>query len=265
MNRANRCATFFYRLVGSLPGLVEKSDRGYRRVQHQVLEMRRDGSLPWHWIVDHTRSGWHISAWETAEDFLDDVAGRYRADLWASLPALVEVWAESDSIAAVWRSECQRLGVSLYPARGFPSDSFLWEAAQKVTRTHKDRLTIIFVGDYDPSGILIDSTTRDKLLAHLPSRVELSWNRIAITEEQISEYDLPTRPRKASEKRRPEIRLSVEAEALPVGVLRRLVRSNIEAHIPPGHYRATQAAEESERHLLLSLSDHVDHYRNNSY
>ena len=251
----------FYRTVGNLPGLVPKSDSGYRRVQHQVLEMRRDGSLPWYWIVDHTRAGWHVAAWETAEQFLDEVAGRYRADLWAPLDTLVEVWAESDSIAAVMGGICRRLGVSLYPCRGFASDSFLWEAADKVRRTGKERLTILYVGDYDPSGVLIDQTTRDKLAAHLPPWVVLDWRRLAITTRQIDQYDLPTRPRKPSEKRRPDILLSVEAEALPVAALRRLVQTEIESYLPAGHHQATLAAEESERELLLNMVHHVDAFR----
>ena len=98
-----------------VPDLVPKSDPGYRRVQHQTLEMRRNGSLPWGWVVDHTRRGYHVNAWDDVNGFLSDVARWYRRDQWQNIPDRVEVWAESDSISGVLRSTTHALGVSPLP------------------------------------------------------------------------------------------------------------------------------------------------------
>jgi hypothetical protein len=54
---------------------------------------------------------------------------------------------------------------------------------------------IFYIGDYDPAGVLIDVALEHELRKHL-----IDWNldfrRIAITKEQIAEYDLPGKPRK---------------------------------------------------------------------
>ena len=39
---------------------VEKSERGYRHVQERLVALRRNGTVPFDWIVDATRSGRHV-------------------------------------------------------------------------------------------------------------------------------------------------------------------------------------------------------------
>jgi hypothetical protein len=85
------------------------------------------------------------------------MAGLYRADLWTSSPCYVEVWCESRSIAGVIERDCEELAVSLYPAGGFSSMTLVYEAAEyikaEITETGK-RPIIIYIGDYDPAGVL---------------------------------------------------------------------------------------------------------------
>ena len=50
---------------------------------------------------------------------------------------------------------------------------------------------------------------------------------------------------------------SVELDAVPPDTLRTLVRSIIEPHIPAGHMQALKVAEDSERQILLGLSNQV--------
>jgi hypothetical protein len=112
------------------------------------------------------------------------------------------------------------------------------------------RGVIIYVGDYDPSGVLIDVSLEAELRRHLPEGVELEFFRLAITPSQIDIYDLPTKPRKASDRRALYVDETVEAEAMPASKLRDLLRAVIEAHLPKGALAAATAAEESEREHL---------------
>ena len=66
-------------------------------------------------------------------------------------------------------------------------------------------------------------------------------------EAQIAQYDLPTKPRKSTERRRLDIEHTVEAEAMPAGLLRRMLRDKIESFLPAGALAAAKVAEESER------------------
>ena len=112
----------FYRMTDPrLPESVEKADRGYEQVQHRMTEMRRAGTLPYHWITDATRRGHFVSTFNSGAEFIEAYAGLYRADLWAYADEYVEVWCESRSIAGVIERDCRDLAVSLFPAGGLSS------------------------------------------------------------------------------------------------------------------------------------------------
>lgn len=251
----------FYRMTDPrLPEPVEKSDRGYRHVQHRIAELRRDGSLPYGWITDATRRGYFVNTFSDAASFVRRMAGLYRADLWRDADAYVEVWCESRSIAGVIEDDCRDLAVSLYPAGGFSSMTLAYEAAENIRQEtgNGERPAIIFyVGDYDPAGVLIDVDIERKLRGHLAGGAPLDFRRIAITEQQIVELDLPTKPRKEGDKRAQHIEYTVEAEAMPARLLRELLRREVEALLPEHALRVAKVAEQSERGYLLHLADQM--------
>ena len=249
----------FYRMTDPrLAAAVEKTENGYDRVQRRCLLLRQCGRLPYGWITDTTRRGYHVSTFDGAGEFIERFAGLYRAALWTPREPLVEVWAESRSLAGVLQRECQRLAVSLYPSAGFASETLCYEAAQEIDAAGRDRAIILYIGDHDPAGVLIDKDIAAKLASHAATPIEL--HRLAINEAQIAAYGLPTKPRKDSDKRRPDIQETVEAEAMPAGELRRIVREAVESYLPPGALHVAKAAEESEREGLRMLAGDIREY-----
>lgn len=247
----------FYRMTDPrLPEPVEKSDRGYRHVQDRVVKLRRAGRLPYGWISDSTRRGYFVNTYRDASDFIRRTAGLYRADLWQQSRFHVEVWCESRSIAGVIQEECEELAVSLYPCGGFSSITLAFEAAENINAEAGDReVVILYIGDYDPAGVLIDQALERELRQHLDPAITLHFIRLAITAEQIERYKLPAKPRKAGDRRAPHVEATVEAEAMPAGVLRRLLRGAIETLLPPDALEVSKAAEESEKGFLRAWAD----------
>ncbi|QRZ13738.1 hypothetical protein JWJ88_03480 [Paracoccus methylovorus] len=248
----------FYRMTDPrLPEPVEKSDRGYRHVQDRVKKLRRSGRLPYGWIADATRRGYHTSTFAGPADFLRSMAGLYRADLWAQSRFYVEVWCESRSIAGVIQDTCKELAVSLYPCGGFSSITLAYDAAQTINWKCEDGrdCVVYYIGDYDPAGVLIDRSLERELREHLDPSVKLHFIRLGIDETQIAQYDLPTKPRKESDRRALHIRGTVEAEAMPAHILRGLLRECIEAFLPADALAAVKVAEDSERQHLERLAD----------
>jgi len=244
----------FYRMTDPrLPEPVAKSEKGYAHVQNRITQMRRADALPYDWITDATRAGWHVATFDGSEDFIRRVAGLYRADLWASADRYVEVWAESRSIAGVIRADCRELAVSLYPCGGFSSITLAYEAAKEINAQMKP-VEIIYIGDHDPAGVLIDRALEREIREHLGPWVEMNFHRLAITPEQIEKHDLPTKPRKKSDRRAPHIKATIEAEALAAGVLRALLREAVEQFLPPRALEVARVAEQSERELLMGLA-----------
>jgi hypothetical protein len=212
--------------------------------------------LPYGWISDTSRRGYFVSTYDDAQDFLMRVKSLYRADLWRQAEVRCEVWVESRSIAGVVHDDCEELAVSLYPCGGFPSITFAYQAAEYLNAINDGRpVVVIYIGDFDPAGVLIDEALQRELREHLDPSIELQFRRIAITSEQIAEYDLPTKPRKAGEKRATHIEKTVEAEAMPAGTMRALLRNTIEELLAPDALAAAKVAEESERQQLEILAD----------
>jgi hypothetical protein len=247
---------------------VEKSENGYRHVQYQLSEMRKAGLVPYNWIVDATRMGYHVATYDGASDFIRKTAGHYRANAWDSAEAYAEVWCESRSIASVIANDCKELGVSLYPSGGFTSLTLPYDAAKQIWRfvggTDKS-IEIIYVGDYDPAGVLIDVDIEAKLRKHLIDDFSvtnrLTFHRLAITRDQISVYRLPTKPRRTGDRRALHIAETVEAEAMPAQMLRRLLREKVENFMPEGALSAAKAAEEFERAGLARIAELIERDR----
>jgi hypothetical protein len=244
----------FYRMTDPrLPEPVEKTENGYQQVQNRITKLRRSGRLPYGWITDATRRGYHTATFSDSSDFLDRMMGLYRADIWRDAGVYVEVWCESRSIAGVIEDDCEELAVSLYPAGGFTSITLAYQAAEYINaKTDGDEIPahVIYIGDYDPAGVLIDKSLEAELREHLDPEVDFMFHRIAITPEQITEHDLPTKPRKSSDRRCLHIMETVEAEAMPANILRAMLREKIEEFMPAGALKVAKVAEESEREHL---------------
>ena len=243
----------FYRMTDPrLPEPVEKSERGYRHVQQRLKALRRAGAVPYGWITDASRRGYFTNTFADRFDFVRQISGLYRSDLWSQTNTYCEVWTESRSIAGVIEDDCRELAVSLYPAGGFSSITLAFEAAEQINAEHNGRdLIIFYIGDYDPAGVLIDLSLEAELRQHLDPAVSMQFIRLGITPEQIVQYDLPTKPRKDTDRRSLHIAETVEAEAMPAVLLRGLLRTRIESLLPAGVLAAARAAEESERGFLL--------------
>lgn len=242
----------FYRMTDPrLPEPVEKSDKGYVTVQRQLALLRQEGKLRYDWISDSTRWGYFVSTYEGPSDALSEIARFYRKSVWTQTPVYAEVWCESRSLAGVIREETERYAIPLYPAGGFSSLTLTFEASEYIREASNDRpVHIIYIGDYDPAGVLIDKKIEQALRGHLPDH-DITFHRIAVTREQIDLMSLPTKPGKPGDRRGGFTDDTVEAEAMPAAIMRQLLREKIESFIPARTMEVVTVAEESERELLL--------------
>ena len=234
------------------PVSVDKTEAGYDAIVRRCTALRRSGRLPYHWLTDATRRGYFVDTFASGGDLIERFAGLYRVNIWQDAAVHCEVWTESRSIAGVVQDDCQRLGVSLYPCGGFASLTLAFEAAEGIQQEARGRpVVIVYVGDWDPAGVLIDQSVIRELRSHCPD-LQITEKRFAITAEQAERR--PSKPRKAGDLRRLDIRETVEAEAMPAGELRTLLRDAVEGFMPAGALAAAKVAEESEREGLRALA-----------
>ena len=236
----------------TVKGIVEKTENGYVKVQTNLVRMRRDGDLPYEWITDHSRARRRPYTYDSVQGALDDTAKTYRKALWRNIDAYVEVWIEKDALTGVVEPITDAHDVSLMSARGYASLSFLSEAAEYI-RDLNVPVYIYHLGDFDPSGVNAGEKIEQGLRELAPD-ADIHFERLAVNEAQIAEWNLPTRPTKSSDTRSRNFGdISVELDAIRPDDLRDLVRKAIERHLPPEEFKVLKIAEKSERRLIRGL------------
>jgi hypothetical protein len=235
-------------------GIVEKSEAGYTKVQTDLVQMRRAGTLPYAWLADNTRWQRKPQTFNSVQDALDATARLYRKALWADADAYVELWLEKDALAGVVLPITALYDVPLMVARGYASLSFLHSAAEYINELEVP-VYIYHLGDFDPSGMNAGEKIEETLREMAPD-ADITFQRIAVTVDQINAWNLPTRPTKMTDSRaRGFGEISVELDAIEPNRLRDLARAAIERHLPPDQFKVLKAAEESERTLIHQLVD----------
>lgn len=238
-------------------GHLPKTEASYDNVVIRLIgEMREAGEMPWDWITDSTRWMRKPTSYSSLEAAAIDAARTYRRDLWQNQNVHLEIWCEKMALLGVIGEVTDRWDVPLMIARGFSSKDFCYSAAQSIVVDDKPAF-IYQVGDHDPSGIKAWQSVERNIFRYvglIDSEFEhdMIFERIAVTPEQIEEYNLPTRPtkRNGNSHARGFKGDSVEADALPPDILRGLVEKYITQHVDMEALRVVQVAEESERKAL---------------
>lgn len=252
----------YYRVVSA--GAIDKTENDYRLVGRRLVELRRSGRVPYDWITDGTRWVLRPRAWTHVDEMLDDAAASYRRALWHEQHVEVHVFTEKDAISGVVYPVTSEWDVPLGVLRGYVSESFAYSVAESIRASGKP-VFVYQLGDHDPSGLDAWRDFQRKIVRFLGvktwefteigSTVEMvHFGRLAVTEEQIGEYDLPTRPTKQSDSRSAGFNGgSVEVDAIPPTILRALVNDAITQHLDAEKWRLTRIAEDNERELLYAI------------
>lgn len=210
-------------------------------------------------IVDRTRQALKVPTWADLEGFLRAVSRSYRRDKWASQQTSIEVWCEKDALAGVLEPITEDFEVVLYPCRGYNSYSALLEAAERIARKQQET-TILYLGDFDPSGQDMPRDIRDRLRDGFGVSVDLRV--IALTPEQIQRFDLPPAPAKKTDSRVAEFIARhgdavVELDALPPDELQRLVRESVDQFVDNSSFTEEQTIEAEEVERLQQIIGRV--------
>jgi hypothetical protein len=233
-------------------GWVPKTEKGYRTVQRALMLLRERDELPFTHIADSTRWMRKPKSFDDMDEALFDASRFYRKAIWNDQNVTVEVWMEKDALAGVIFDVTSEWDVPLMVTRGYSSLSFLHQSA--VLLAADDRPCFIYcLGDYDPSGMDISRNVERRLREYAPD-AEIHFERIAVTPEQITAWNLPSRPTKTTDTRAKNFNGdSVELDAIPAWRLKELVLDAIERHIDQDALTITKNIEAAERESLLKL------------
>jgi hypothetical protein len=201
------------------------------KVSRVLVAAREAGRVPWEWVVDENRSAERVNLWDNPEPILRATVRQYRKDYWQDQPRVVEVWSEKGTVRGTLAPVLDEYGITLRVLHGFSSATLLHDAALEQAGTNKPT-TVLYVGDYDPSGMSMSQRDIPGRLERYRGTAEIV--RLAILREQIAEHGLPGFPAgtKSGDPRHDWFVVNYgntcwELDALPPPVLREVVEGAI--------------------------------------
>ena len=114
---------------------------------------------------------------------------------WHNQPEYVEVWEEKNDLLPGFKSMLYDKRITIRANKGYPSLLFLYRCTKELkelidrTGLEPENIHIKYCGDWDPSGENIDWYIKRRLKQLGLDGID--FQRVAVTPEQIEEYDLP--------------------------------------------------------------------------
>ncbi len=180
--------------------LIPNQDREYKKLGKAVNNGRLAGLIDWNHIVDRTRTSECEPHWRTPIAFLEEVIPQFGIDTRLDQDYYLEVWVEKDALIEVVERACVEVDVRYMSCRGFLSQSAMWQGAVRFIRktNHGQKGVLIYLGDHDPSGLDMSRDIQDRFtMFGAPVKV----NHIALTMEQVEQYNPPPNPAKVTDSR----------------------------------------------------------------
>jgi hypothetical protein len=196
----------FYRLV-AMHG-YEKTENAYDRLGEKLTMARRARLIPFENIRDDGVTTFSYNWFSGPQHFWDSVGAtirKYRRDRQAGQPYRIELWCEAAGMAPQLARVADMYSIEVYSSGGFSSLSAVRQIVDRA-REGSTKTVLLHVGDYDPSGVSIfESMCADAQAFLREDRIlamqEIIPVRVALTADQVAEYELPTAAAKSSDSR----------------------------------------------------------------
>jgi hypothetical protein len=248
---------------------TKNAEPNYKWLGSIVNDARLAGLIDWKTIQDRTRNLRARPHWKSPHEIVEACADQYSIDRWLDQPYRPEVWIEKDALVGVIEDVCTKLDVPYFSCRGYTSQSEMWRAAQRLRGYIRgDQTPVIFhFGDHDPSGKDMSRDIQDRLELFLrvdldiePGESIFEFHRLALTMDQIDEFQPPPNPAKITDSRaRAYIaefgNESWELDALEPKVIVGLIEAAIGGVIKRNTYNAAVEVEKKGCAALALVAD----------
>jgi hypothetical protein len=214
----------FYRLVGAYG--YEKTEQAYKRLGELLNKARRARLIDMDMIRDDGFTRMGGGSFNGVDDFIElveDWAKDMRLDRQKGQERRLVVWCEASGMVPQLGAVAGPFGIEVCSSGGFDSltDKHRigkeWAGDQSVTVLH--------LGDHDPSGVHVFSSLAEDIEEFAAAYGgDVEFVRVAVTPEQARQYNLPSAPPKATDRRSFEGDETWQCEALDPRPWRRSCR-----------------------------------------
>jgi hypothetical protein len=213
----------------------------YRQIRYSCSVGRELGLISLDLIEDRSRSSYGFNTWNSREELLEICSHSFKLNYWRDSEVPIQIWSEKDAVSQIIFEVADQYRVPVRVTTGFLSIG--------CQHAWSDNVKILYFGDFDPSGLWMDLSLESSQFLNV-AEIE----RVALTERQIRELDLPSVPIKMDDPRAPRyikkygLRKGWEIDALPPDLLRSLVEDSIRKHVD---FDLDAMREEEQRIRLL--------------
>lgn len=257
----------YYQLVSR--DVVPNKDTEYSKLSNLLKEGRMAGIVDWNAIEDRLRKPSKPSAFDSPADVMDAVINQYQLPRMDGQPVYLEVWVEKDALSGVLKRVTEKYHINIMVNRGYSSASAMYDAFMRFVNNgaYEERpVKVIYLGDFDPSGLDmirdIDKRINEFKDGYndgtMVEDMDFEVLPIALTKEQIRQYDPPPNPAKLTDTRAKDFiaqhgRYSWEVDALRPDVLNKLLTDAILDEIDEDKYQEVVDREAADRTKLVEL------------
>ena len=248
----------YYQLVAS--DVIPNNERSYKNLGNLINDARLAGLIDWYAIVDRTRNIRKNAHWDNPVEIIGSALQSYYTNKWRNQPYYLEVWVEKDALIGIVEQACSEMDVTCFSCRGYVSQSEMWNAAKRIRRLSHDgdrEAIVLHLGDHDPSGIDMTRDIQERLDMFEAGAVV---QRIALTMEQIEQFNPPPNPAKLSDARAKGYiskygHHSWELDALKPEYLKKLIQEEIGFYLDTDSYMSVCEEEQSDKNVLQAVED----------
>lgn len=240
----------------------------YAKLSTLLKEGRMAGIVDWDAIEDRLRKPSSPASFSSPKSILNAAINQYMLPRQKGQDTYVEVWVEKDALSGVLRRVTEKYHVPIMVNRGYSSVSAMFDSYQRFKEAHKggQNVVILYLGDYDPSGIDMIRDIRDRITEFSDGdglgSFDFRITPIALTREQIKKYNPPKNPAKKTDPRANDFikkhgSSSWEVDALKPEVLDDILNSAILRNIDIDTFNEIVDREEADKEKLESLKKYL--------
>jgi hypothetical protein len=248
----------YYQLVSR--NLIVNQEKSYKNLSSIVSDARLAGLLDWDAIEDRIRVPKKQLEFTDMKDMLEWAFYWFRLPRWNGQENYVELWVEKDALAGVLQPLAREHHVTMMVNRGYSSQSAMYEAANRFKEHEGQHGIIFYLGDHDPSGEDMVRDIRDRF--DMFKVYDFEIKKLALTMEQIEQYDPPPNPAKMSDPRAVDYvaehgNSSWEVDALPPEVLTQIIRDAFTEVIDQDKMNEIIAQEQTDKSELMKAVEKI--------
>lgn len=169
----------YYQLVSR--DIIPNHDKVYKKISSIKDDVVYSGLVDWNVFEDRGRKPVMAYSEESVADALQRTLDSYKLDRQKDQPVHIEVWTEKDAISAILRKVTMPLTISLVINKGYSSSTAMYDAYKRFVEMIElgKKVTILYFGDHDPSGIDMIRDIEDRLMFFLlrGERQQSHWMR----------------------------------------------------------------------------------------